>query len=83
MYVNYGHVNYMISQDVLQNKINLSIWRKELRISFIYVKMQNCVESYQCDIVAKGNHNKDKFVIIEKQLERSDYDYLEFSISSS
>lgn len=60
----------------LAKEANLSILGETLGISFTDVETEKFVGSYRCDIVAKDDNNKDKIVIIENQLERSDYDHL-------
>lgn len=54
----------------------MSILGETLGISFTDVETEKFVGSYRCDIVAKDDNNKDKIVIIENQLERSDHDHL-------
>ena len=60
----------------LAKEANLSILGETLGISFTDVETEKFVGSYRCDIVAKDDNNKDKIVIIENQLERSDHDHL-------
>ena len=60
----------------LAKEANLSILGETLGISFTDVETEQFVGSYQCDIVAKDDNDKDKIVIIENQLERSDHDHL-------
>ena len=60
----------------LAKEANLSILVETLGISFTDVETEKFVGSYRCDIVAKDDNNKDKIVIIENQLERSDHDHL-------
>ena len=60
----------------LAKEANLSILGETLGISFTDVETEKFVGSYQCDIVAKDDNDKDKIVIIENQLERSDHDHL-------
>ncbi|WP_455153431.1 DUF4268 domain-containing protein [Veillonella parvula] len=60
----------------LAKEENLSIWGKELGISFTDVEAEQFIGSYRCDIVAKDDNNKDEIVTIENQLERSDHDHL-------
>lgn len=60
----------------LANEANLSILGETLGISFTDVETEKFVGSYRCDLVAKDDNNKDKIVIIENQLERSDHDHL-------
>lgn len=60
----------------LAKEANLSILGETLGISFTDVETEKFVGSYRCDIVAKDDNDKDKIVIIENQLERSDHDHL-------
>ena len=60
----------------LAKEANLSILGETLGISFTDVETEKFVGSYLCDIVAKDDNDKDKIVIIENQLERSDHDHL-------
>ena len=60
----------------LAKEANLSILGETLGISFTDVETEKFVGSYRCDIVAKDDNKKDKIVIIENQLERSDHDHL-------
>lgn len=60
----------------LAKEANLSILGETLGISFTDVETEKFVGSYRCGIVAKDDNNKDKIVIIENQLERSDHDHL-------